>query len=316
MEGRVLNANKLAPIVLLALALQVFAPAFAQFKASDPCGQSPLSRDSATYVWTDQGTGSAYVQSQAACQSGPVPAAATAPPPACVLWDVGPATQQFGPAIGDLVGASTRQGQQPEVGPPTVPMVQMCGGTPTGIVWVLAPCPAGTCPPATVPQATLVELLDRIPMPAVTIAVSPSQAVGGITGLPSQFWAVGYDGSPIQWSGPTAGGGRVDLVGTLRAFVWDFGDGTRLTTAGPGSPWPQPAGAITHMYTIKSADAGFATGPLATDPGAGGYPLSLRVTFDVRYRLNGGPWQAGLPPIDRVVSDHYPVYEVRSRLVG
>jgi hypothetical protein len=108
----------------------------------------------------------------------------------------------------------------------------------------------------------------------------------------------------------------VDLVATSRGFSWDFGDGARLDAPGPGKPWPETAGAVTHVYEVKSSQAGFATGPLATNPGAGGYPISLKVTFDVRYRLDGGPWQGGLPPIDRLVSSHYPVYEVGSRLVG
>ena len=268
-----------------------------------------------TQVWTDQGTGSAYVQSEAECGSGGLPGVGTTTPQ-CVLWDVGPATQQFGSSIADKVSASQRQGQQPEVGPPTVPMVQMCGGVPTSVVWVQAPCQGSACLPAAVPRATLIQLLDRIPMPGLSLEMSPSQAVGGITGLPTQFWATGYDGSPIHWSGPTAGGGRVDLVATPRGFGWDFGDGGHADTAGPGTPWPQVSGAVVHVYNLKSADAGFVTGPLATDPGAGGYPIGLKVTFDVRYRLDGGPWQGGLPPLDRSVSTHYPVYEVRARLVG
>jgi len=149
----------------------------------------------------------------------------------------------------------------------------------------------------------------------VAISMGPPQAAGGITGLPSQFWATGYDGSAIQWSGPTAGGGRVDLVATATSFVWDFGDGGQADSRGPGVPWPQTAGAVVHLYTVKSANAGFPTGPYDTNRGAGGYPIRLTVTFDVRYRIDGGAWQGGLPPIERVVSSHYPVYEVRNRLV-
>jgi len=108
----------------------------------------------------------------------------------------------------------------------------------------------------------------------------------------------------------------VDLIATPRGFEWDFGDGGRLDIAGPGRPWPETTGAVIHVYDVKSTDAGFATGAPETNPGAGGYPIGLKVTFDVRYRLDSGAWQGGLPPIDRFVKSHYPVYEVRSRLVG
>src|SRR6266568_7506487 len=231
MEGRILNRNKLALTILGILLLQVFVPAFAQSAGADSCGVSPRSRDSATQVWTDQGTGSAYVQSQAKCEPGLIPAAAKPAPGGCVLWNLGPAQQQFGSTIGDMVTASQQQGQRPETGPQMLPMVQMCGGTPTSIVWVQPPCQTGGCPPALIPPATVRQLLDRIPMPTVTLDMSPSQTVGGICGLPTQFWAAGYDGSPIQWSGPTAGGGRVDLIATPRGFEWDFGDGGRLDVA-------------------------------------------------------------------------------------
>ena len=85
-----------------------------------------------------------------------------------------------GTAIGDMVAASQQQGQQPEAGPPTVPMAQICGGTPSSIVWAQPPCQAGACPPAVRPQGTVRQLLDRIPMPAVTLDMSPGQSVGGI----------------------------------------------------------------------------------------------------------------------------------------
>jgi len=254
------------------------------------------------------------VQSEQKCQPDAPPASKPAST-ACVLWSAGAALPQFGSEpIEGLVGSLAINAQQVSAPPgtPTIPMVQMCGGTPTSLVWVPDPCQGHPCPPAVVRPAFLKQLLDRIPMPTVTLAMSPSQSVGGTCGLPTQFWATGYDGSPISWSGGTAAGGHIDLIATPRAFSWDFGDGAGLDSTGPGSPWPEATGAVTHIYEVKSADAGFATGPLVSNPGVGGYPIGLTVKFDVRYRLDGGAWQDGLAPIDRSVSSHYPVYVVRA----
>ena len=318
MESHIRKRYQLTAVLVLLSSITWIGQAKAQ--ATNPAGCGSLwAQDTAAHIWTDQGTASAYVQSEAKCQPDPIPASKSAPTP-CVLWSAGAAIQQFGTEpIEGLVGSLAINAQQvvpATPGTPTIPMVQMCGGTPTGIVWVPDPCQQHPCPSAVVPPAVLKQLLDRIPMPTVTLAMSPSQSVGGICGLPTQFWATGYDGSPISWSGGTAAGGHVDLIATPRAFSWDFGDGARVDSTGPGSPWPQTTGAVTHIYEVKSADAGFATGPLASNPGTGGYPIGLSVKFDVRYRLDGGAWQGGLTPIDRSVSSHYPVYEVRSRLVG
>jgi hypothetical protein len=158
-----------------------------------------------------------------------------------------------------------------------------------------------------------VALLQKIPMPTASIAMFPSQTYGGICGIVSSFWATGYDGRPIQWSGPTAGGGVVEVLATPQGFDWDFGDGFRVESSGPGVAWPQLNGAVTHMYRVKSKAAGFATG--AVNSGQGGYPVNLTVTFNVVWRLNGGAWQSGLAPIQRSISANYPVYEVRGEEV-
>ncbi len=175
----------------------------------------------------------------------PTPAAVRPAGPACVLRGMAAAEQQFGDAIAGLINASQQQGQQPEAGPPTVPMVQMCDGTPTRVVWVTprTPCPPGGCPPPVTPQATAMALLQKIPMPTASIAMFPSQTYGRICGIVGSFWATGYDGKPIRWSGPTAGGGVVDALATPQGFDWDFGDGARVESSGTalcGRSWLAP----------------------------------------------------------------------------
>src|SRR6266852_9224992 len=162
MESRLRHRNQLA-LFLVAMLLGVGIPA-ALAQVSDPgkCAPSPALRDKgATRVWTDQGVGSAFVLSQAECDPpGPFPAAVRPAGPACVLWDSAPAQQQFGDVIGGLISGSQQQGQQPEAGPPTVPMIQMCDGSPTGVVWVTpqVPCPPGDCPLPVTPRGTAVAL--------------------------------------------------------------------------------------------------------------------------------------------------------------
>ncbi len=86
-------------------------------------------------------------------------------------------------------------------------------------------------------------LLQKIPMPTASIAMFPSQTYGRICGIVGSFWATGYDGKPIRWSGPTAGGGVVDALATPQGFDWDFGDGARVESSGTalcGRSWLAP----------------------------------------------------------------------------
>ncbi len=63
--------------------------------------------------------------------------------------------------------------------------------------------------------------------------------------------------------------------------------------------WPQLAGAVTHVYRVKSKAAGFATG--AVNRGQGGYPVSL-TSLSTSCVTEGTPSQrdsARLQPIRR-----------------
>jgi hypothetical protein len=105
----------------------------------------------------------------------------------------------------------------------------------------------------------------------------------GLVGAPTYFWLEGADEAPF-------GGARVPVPGWggwgLSAWVvvypssveWDFGDGTTLTTASRGVPWPQAepdgprgaphAGAIARVYEA-----------------AGTYTATARVTWTARWGL-------------------------------
>jgi hypothetical protein len=64
------------------------------------------------------------------------------------------------------------------------------------------------------------------------------------------------------------------------AFMWDYGDGTTSTTAGPGASWRelgQPdftATDTSHVY-----------------PSMGDRQVSLTITYSPSYRFDGGAWQ-------------------------
>lgn len=70
-------------------------------------------------------------------------------------------------------------------------------------------------------------------------------------------------------------GYSVDVRIHPSSYTWHWGDGSALTTDIPGRPYP--ASDVTHTYTH------------ATDPGIS-MALSVDVTYQGRYRVDGGTW--------------------------
>lgn len=78
---------------------------------------------------------------------------------------------------------------------------------------------------------------------------------------------------------------RVDVEAEPTTYVWQFGDGTSVSTQTPGAPYP--AKDITHLYS----DAGVSVAP------------RVDTSYAIRYRVDGGQWRsiretvpaAGLP---------------------
>ncbi len=67
-------------------------------------------------------------------------------------------------------------------------------------------------------------------------------------------------------------GFAVDIEATPASFAWTHGDGTTATTSSPGRPYPHLD--VTHRYR---------------EPAATVRPR-VDVTYEVRYRVDGGPW--------------------------
>ena len=75
-----------------------------------------------------------------------------------------------------------------------------------------------------------------------------------------------------------------------------------MNTVSLGRPYPQ-ASDIRHSYEQSSLSAG------------GAFPVTVEISFSVRYRVDGGAWQP-LDPISRSFTAAYPVQQLQSVLTG
>jgi hypothetical protein len=163
-----------------------------------------------------------------------------------------------------------------------------CGTEYRGLAW-LGPRRFATSPSAPVVE----ELVRRIEVLPAVVQVRPDGR--GITGIPSLFWVDGYDGTPIDET-LRALGLTVTVRAVLRDAVWDFGDGTAPVHATLGEAWPRRS-SVRHNYA---------------DPSTGdGYTVTVRVTLDPSFAVNGGP-ATSLAPIVLRFTRNYVVHEVQA----
>ncbi|MCW2839551.1 MAG: hypothetical protein JWR55_1034 [Aeromicrobium sp.] len=108
----------------------------------------------------------------------------------------------------------------------------------------------------------------EIGLPSLQVQVQP----GGETlvNVPTIFYA---SPQPFERS-VTLLDFDVDLVAEPVSYQWVHGDGTTSTTGQPGRPYP--AMDVTHQYLSPADDV----------------QARVDVTYQVRYRVDGGPWQA------------------------
>jgi len=148
------------------------------------------------------------------------------------------------------------------------------------------------------PASIAAELRDHVPVPDITVGVNPAT---GLVAMPSWFWIEGYDGSRIRTS-DTLGDVTVEVEIRPTGYRWSFGDGAALETDSVGEAYPQVSD-IRHTYQQSSVEDG------------GAFRVTVRITFSVRYRVDGGPWEP-LDPITRSFSAAYPVQQLQSILTG
>ncbi len=135
--------------------------------------------------------------------------------------------------------------------------------------FVRTECHGGT-PPEVLPTVTpgdVLAALRRVGLPSLETQVQPPDKT--LVNLDTFFFtepqSVDLDLTILQQP--------VDVVATPGGYLWDFGDGTSMTTSTPGQPYP--SGTITHRYQT----AGTTVSP------------HVEVTYTARFRVRGGAWQ-------------------------
>lgn len=103
-------------------------------------------------------------------------------------------------------------------------------------------------------------------MPALRVRVEPGDET--LVNVETNFYA---EPQPFDRSIELLGF-AVDVQATPATYTWIHGDGTTARTTDPGSPYPDLD--VTHRYR---------------EPSSGVSPR-VDVTYQVRYRVDGGPW--------------------------
>ena len=148
------------------------------------------------------------------------------------------------------------------------------------------------------PVVVAMELLNQLPIPELSIRANPST---GLVALESWFWVDGYGGEPIS-SSDTLASTTVEVQVQPVTYRWSFGDGTAIETNSLGRPFPEESD-VQHIYEQSSLANG------------GAYRITIEVSFDAEYRVNGGAWES-LAPIARTFTTDYPVQQLQSVLTS
>ena len=130
----------------------------------------------------------------------------------------------------------------------------------------------------------------KIGLPSLQVKVQPGAET--LVNVETIFYA---EPQPFERSVELLGF-DVDLVAEPVGYHWIHGDGTTATTSGPGRPYP--AMDVVHRYTTP----------------ADSVQARVDVTYRVRFRVDGGPWQtigqtllAAGPPTPLDVDEAAPV---------
>jgi hypothetical protein len=183
----------------------------------------------------------------------------------------------------------------PRPGPEYGAYYVYCGADYVTSVWLPPTAFAGAAPVIDV-RAIAEQLVRDLPYPQATVRVSPEAR--GLTGLESWFWVDGYR-APLR-DAVDGLGLRVEVEAVPGSVRWDFGDDTPVRAGTLGLAAPRRSDVV-HTYEQDSR------GATTT--------IRASIRLDVRYRVNGEPWEA-LDPVLRVGTRDYPVVESRAALVA
>jgi hypothetical protein len=149
---------------------------------------------------------------------------------------------------------------------------------------------------ANTPLPPLVLALDvwrRMLFPDPKLTIKPG--AGGLANLESYFWVSGPFTQSVT---ATAGPNQVTVDAVAAGYEWRVGDGSAPRVTGvPGRPWPARS-EIAHAYRQL-----------------GRFEVQVTVTWQGRFRVNGGPAQVVPgPPVTRSSTVTYPVRELQTVL--
>lgn len=131
------------------------------------------------------------------------------------------------------------------------------------------PLPLGPVGPGDLLPTAFHRVRDLAELPQLEFA--PSRV--GLTGLTSYFW-LAEEPSTVSATAAVPGLSVTAEASPVR-YIWHFGDGADLVTAGHGRPWTKNRpGNVGHLYEVK-----------------GDYDLTVEVVYEARWRINGGPWE-------------------------
>lgn len=202
--------------------------------------------------------------------------------------------------IGSSIAGWVQEGRSQH--PDTLPWYVTCQNGYGGVAWV--PVNAPGAPDIVIgspgsegidPVSLAASVWGIVPLPPVAVGVNPDV---GLVAVPGWFWVEGYDGRPLRGS-RSLGLTTVEVELTPSSYRWFFGDGASLETQSLGQPYPA-ASDVQHTYEQSSR-------------ASGAFRVRLEITFNARYRVNGGPWQA-LAPASRSFERSYPVQQLQSVL--
>jgi hypothetical protein len=136
------------------------------------------------------------------------------------------------------------------------------------------------------------------PWPSLQVGVNPGT---GLTGLASWFWLGGNPQMPDATA--SAGPLTVTVHASLIDVVWDFGDGSGVSSGTDlGRAYPAQS-SIQHVYQTDTFGR------------PGGYSCNALVRYRVTYSLNGGPF-AELGVKAQPYSVSYQVNQLQPQAVG
>ncbi len=175
------------------------------------------------------------------------------------------------------------------------------------------------------PRALALNVEHDLGFPPIVLKVNPDP---GLSQLESWFWAQNYGGEVRTRSGsasethtecrlnagnlqcqPVTNSITVDVRETPTRYAWDFGDNRTAQDGHPAS-FTTSNGlgrAYTDPYTASSVQHKYVQSSLKFFD-AGGFPISLRITWAAAFRVNGGSWQ-GLDPVTGTFESRHQVRE-------